>query len=159
MSDPEKWSHLTVGMENLCYILPINLYIRGSTSKIAICAKTILIISFDFPEIIFMSFHSVHLAAISTESCIRETSFTSHISVNVLSSTYLYTKEQPFLNHLCKQGTFRSTQCSLRNSSIGMISMGIDISYFYSLSNRNVAIHLAICEGKPYICSFSSNKL
>ena len=61
-----------------------------------------MIISFDFPELIFISFCTAHLAAMSSDSWITETPFLSHASNNVLSSTYI--TEQVFLNRLCKLG-------------------------------------------------------
>ena len=102
--------------------------------KLPSCAK-LMIISFDFSELIFMSFCSVHLAAISTGSCITDTSFLSHISNNVLSSTYLYNGTVVLKSFYVNKETFRSRQCPLRYYPIGMTRMGIFISYFYSLSS------------------------
>ena len=63
--------------------------------KLPSCAK-LMVIYFYFSELMFVSFGSVHLAAISTDSCITDTPFLSHILNNII--------EQSFLNHLCKQG-------------------------------------------------------
>ena len=73
-----------------CAISLPSIFIFGIVfRKLSSCAK-LIIISFDFSELIFMSFCSVHLAEISIDSCITDTPFLSHISNNVLPSTYLY---------------------------------------------------------------------
>ena len=51
---------------------------------------TLISISFDLSELIFMSLCCVHLAAMSTECCRTDSLFLWHISNSVLSSTYLY---------------------------------------------------------------------
>ena len=90
MSDPEKMVTPNSLAWQTCAISLPSIFIFGIVLlKLPSCAK-LIIISLDCSELIFMSFCSVHLAATSTDSCITDTSFLSHISNNVLSPTYLY---------------------------------------------------------------------
>ena len=77
----------------------------------------------------------------------------SHISNNVLSSTYLY--NETVVLYLCMLtrkhlGPDRIPCCT----HSGMTRMGIRIFYFLLVSYINVAIHLTLYEGKTYICRF-----
>ena len=56
--------------------------------KLTSCIK-LIIISFDFLELIFIQFIDVQSAALSIDSWVSDSSFVLHISKNVLSYTYL----------------------------------------------------------------------
>ena len=93
-----------------------------------------MIISSDFPELIFIAFctvhlaamSTVHLAAMSTDSWITETPFLSHTSNKVLSSTYFY-NGTGFLNRLCKLGNI-------------WVQTGFPVILSY-LGDQNASIH------------------